>query len=185
MGDPVRVLGCSRGFVEFENAVIAIRTDLQYEYAYRKSCRRRKVMSVTTSKPEHVATAFANAWNRHDMDEFASLFASDANFVNVVGVWWKNRSEIEAAHRATHETIFRNSRLEGDVSSVVDLAPGLSSVHYTWTLTGASTPGGSPAEDRKGILLLIAQEGPSGWRIKVAQNTDIVPGAIAPAGPKS
>lgn len=49
-------------------------------------------MSVTSGKPEHVATAFANAWNRHDMDEFASLFASDANFVNVVGVWWKNRS---------------------------------------------------------------------------------------------
>jgi hypothetical protein len=81
-------------------------------------------MSVTTTKPEHVAIAFTNAWNRHDMDEFASLFASDANFVNVVGVWWKNRSEIEAAHRATHETIFRNSRLEGDVLSVVELAPG-------------------------------------------------------------
>src|SRR6478752_8753614 len=95
-------------------------------------------VSVTNSKPDHVATAFANAWNRHDMNEFASLFTSDANFVNVVGIWWKNRSEIEAAHRATHETMFRDSRLEGDVSSVVDLAPGLASVHYVWTLTGAS-----------------------------------------------
>ena len=142
-------------------------------------------MSVTNSKPEHVAAAFANAWNRHDMDEFASLFVSDANFVNVVGVWWKNRSEIEAAHRATHETMFRDSRLEGDVSSVVELAPGLASVHYVWTLTGASAPDGSPAGPRKGILLLIVQEGQSGWRIKVAQNTDIVPGAIAPAGSKT
>ncbi|MER9081087.1 SgcJ/EcaC family oxidoreductase [Mesorhizobium sp. M0895] len=87
------------------------------------------------------------------MDEFASLFASDANFVNVVGVWWKNRSEIEAAHRATHDTMFRDSRLEGDISSVVELAPGLASVHYTWTLTGAFAPDGSPAGVRKGILL--------------------------------
>lgn len=142
-------------------------------------------MGVMTTKPEHLANAFANAWNRHDMDEFASLFASDANFVNVVGVWWKNRSEIEAAHRATHDTMFRDSRLEGDVSSVVELAPGLASVHYTWTLTGASAPDGSPAGLRKGILLLIAQEGPSGWRIKVAQNTDIVLGTIAPAGSKT
>ncbi|MER9051563.1 SgcJ/EcaC family oxidoreductase [Mesorhizobium sp. M0923] len=141
-------------------------------------------MSVTSDKPEHVATAFANAWNRHDMDEFASLFASDTNFANVVGVWWKNRSEIEAAHRATHDTMFRDSRLEGDISSVVELAPGLASVHYTWTLTGAFAPDGSPAGVRKGILLLIVQEGQSGWRIKVAQNTDIVPGAIAPAGSK-
>ena len=119
-------------------------------------------MSVTKGKPEHVATAFATAWNRHDMDEFASLFVSDANFVNVVGVWWKNRSEIEAAHRATHETMFRDSRLEGDVSSVVELAPGLAAVHYAWTLTGASAPDGSPAGPRKGILLLIAQEGAVG-----------------------
>lgn len=142
-------------------------------------------MSVKSNKPEHVAAAFADAWNRHDMDEFASLFVPDANFVNVVGIWWKNRSEIEAAHRATHETIFRDSRLEGDVSSVVELAPGLASVHYAWSLTGASAPDGSPAGVRKGILLLIVQEGPSGWLIKVAQNTDIVPGMIAPPGAKS
>lgn len=32
---------------------------------------------------------------------------------------------------------------------------------------------------------LIAQEGQSGWRIKVAQNTDIVPGALVPAGSKT
>ncbi|TGV50760.1 DUF4440 domain-containing protein, partial [Mesorhizobium sp. M00.F.Ca.ET.149.01.1.1] len=32
-----------------------------------------------------------------------------------------------------------------------------------------------------GILLLIVKEEPSGWLIKVAQNTDIVPGAIAPS----
>lgn len=137
-------------------------------------------MSVTNSKPEHVAAAFADAWNRHDMDEFASLFASDANFVNVVGVWWKNRSEIEAAHRAAHDTMFRDSRLEGDVSSVVELAQGLASIHYSWTLTGASAPDGTPIGIRKGILLLIVQEGRSGWRIKVAQNTDI-PAIIAPA----
>jgi uncharacterized protein (TIGR02246 family) len=110
------------------------------------------------------------------MAELAALFADDANFVNVVGVWWKNRTDIEGAHRVTHETIFRHSRLEGDVSSVVVLAPGLASVHYTWTLTGASAPDGSPAGTRKGILLLVVKEERSGWRIKVAQNTDIVRG---------
>jgi len=140
---------------------------------------------MTPGKPEHVATAFADAWNRHDMGGFASLFAADANFVNVVGIWWKNRSEIEAAHRATHETIFRDSRLEGDVASVVELAPGLASVHYAWSLTGASAPDGQAAGVRKGILLLVVQQGQSGWTIRVAQNTDIAPGMIAPPASKS
>ncbi|MDX8512638.1 SgcJ/EcaC family oxidoreductase [Mesorhizobium captivum] len=48
-------------------------------------------MELALSKPEDVATAFADAWNRHDMDDFAALFSEDANFVNVVGMWWKNR----------------------------------------------------------------------------------------------
>ncbi|WP_245521431.1 SgcJ/EcaC family oxidoreductase, partial [Mesorhizobium sp. M3A.F.Ca.ET.175.01.1.1] len=78
-------------------------------------------MRSTVSKPEDAATAFADAWNRHDMGDLAALFSEDANFVNVVGVWWKSRSEIEGAHRATHETMFRESRLDGDVSSVVEL----------------------------------------------------------------
>ncbi|TGQ16509.1 MULTISPECIES: SgcJ/EcaC family oxidoreductase [unclassified Mesorhizobium] len=137
-------------------------------------------MGLKVSRPSDVGRAFADAWNRHDMDDFASLFCEDANFVNVVGMWWRNRSEIEAAHRATHETMFRDSQLEGVVSSVIELSPGIASVHYTWTLTGASAPDGSPAGPRKGILLLIVKEEQSGWLIKVAQNTDIVPGAIAP-----
>jgi uncharacterized protein (TIGR02246 family) len=137
-------------------------------------------MRLEGSRPEDAATAFADAWNRHDMDDFAALFSEDANFVNVVGMWWKNRLEIEAAHRATHATMFRDSRLEGVVSSVVELSPGLASVHYRWTLTAASAPDGSPAGTREGILLLVVKKEQSGWRIKVAQNTDIVPGAIAP-----
>ncbi|WP_245493329.1 MULTISPECIES: SgcJ/EcaC family oxidoreductase [unclassified Mesorhizobium] len=75
-------------------------------------------MTIAVSKPEDAAIAFADAWNRHDMEDFGALFSEDANFVNVVGMWWKNRSEIEAAHRATHETMFRDSRLEGVVSSL-------------------------------------------------------------------
>ncbi|TIW17221.1 MAG: SgcJ/EcaC family oxidoreductase, partial [Mesorhizobium sp.] len=115
-----------------------------------------------------------------DMDDFAALFSEDANFVNVVGMWWKDRAEIEAAHRATHKTMFRDSRLEGVAASVVELSPSLASVHYRWTLTGASAPDGSPAGTREGILLLVVKKEQLGWRIKVAQNTDIIPGAIAP-----
>src|SRR5690242_18083887 len=129
-------------------------------------------MSIALTKPEDVARAFADAWNRHDMRDLANLFTEDANFVNVVGTWWKNRSEIESAHRATHDTIFRDSRLEGRVSSVVALAADMASVHYNWTLTGTSAPGGSQAGTREGILLLIVQNEQPGWRIKVAQNTD-------------
>ena len=49
---------------------------------------------------------FVSAWNEHDMRALSRLFADDADFVNVVGIWWKSRREIEAAHAATHQTLF-------------------------------------------------------------------------------
>jgi len=137
---------------------------------------------VQMTSPEDVAAAFLDAWNRHDMDRFAALFTDDANFVNVVGMWWKSQEEIKAAHTATHLTIFKNSCLDGEVSSVKSLASGVTAMHVTWKLAGASTPDGGSAGTRRGILLLILIRERSGWRIKVAQNTDIVPGAIAPQG---
>jgi len=34
---------------------------------------------------------FANAWNPHDMESFALLFAPDEEFINVTGQWWQGR----------------------------------------------------------------------------------------------
>lgn len=124
-------------------------------------------------------TAFAAAWNAHDMHALATLFDEDARFVNVVGMFWKSRAEIEAAHRATHQTIFRDSRL-----SILDtqghrLGEGYVALHARWHLSGLKGPDEAEAE-REGILLFIAHERREGWSIAVAQNTDIVEGMLAP-----
>ena len=137
-------------------------------------------MVAVANTPEDVAQGFVDAWNRHDMAAFASLFSPNAHFVNVVGVWWKDRGEIEAAHSATHDTIFKDSHLHGEVSSVQAIAPEVLALHVTWTLTGALAPDGTQAGTREGILLLILTIEQGFWRIRVAQNTDIIAGAIAP-----
>ncbi|WP_343712673.1 SgcJ/EcaC family oxidoreductase [Inquilinus sp.] len=129
---------------------------------------------------EDVPAAFILAWNRHDMAALAALFAEDADFVNVVGAWWRSRAEIGAAHVATHATIFKESRLEGEVAEITRLGPGVAALHVAWTLDGLRGPDGTPAEPRQGILLLVLTEATDGWRIRIAQNTDIVPGALAP-----
>jgi uncharacterized protein (TIGR02246 family) len=130
---------------------------------------------------EDLATAFVEAWNRHDMQALAALFTEDAHFVNVVGMWWKSRAEIEAAHAATHASIFKNSHLDARVAAKTPLGSGMTALHVTWRLTGQTQPDGTPSGPRRGILLLIASEAPDGWRIRVAQNTDIMPGILAPS----
>jgi uncharacterized protein (TIGR02246 family) len=129
---------------------------------------------------EDVPAAFVDAWNRHDMQAFAALFTEDANFVNVVGMWWRSQAEIEAAHATAHATVFRNSRLDGGAASVMKLRPGVAAVHMAWELTGQTGPDGKPSAPRRGILLLVLTEEGDGWRIRVAQNTDIASGVLAP-----
>ncbi len=123
------------------------------------------------------------AWNAHDMKTFASLFAPDADFVNVVGIWWKNRGEIEAAHVATHKTLFKDSRLTGQIASVKWIRPDVAAAHMTWSLVGAKSPNGDPIPERKGILLFVVAREATGWTIRAAQNTDIIEGVLAPPTP--
>src|SRR5580704_6616525 len=50
------------------------------------------------SKIESLLAALHDSWNRHDMAAFASQFAQDADFVNVIGMPLHARPAIEAQH---------------------------------------------------------------------------------------
>lgn len=60
-------------------------------------------------EPADVVRGWEEAWNRGDADALASLFAPDAEFVNVVGLWWHDRERIRKAHAFGFETIFPGS----------------------------------------------------------------------------
>ncbi|HWM47972.1 MAG TPA: SgcJ/EcaC family oxidoreductase [Xanthobacteraceae bacterium] len=125
-----------------------------------------------------LAAGFTQAWNRHDMDALANLFAADADFVNVVGMWWRTREEIKAAHAHSHTTFFRDSRLAGEVRRVKFLEPNVATVHVVWELSGQMEPDGSVGEPRQGILLFVAVRRDGRWVVEAAQNTDVLAGAL-------
>ncbi len=137
-------------------------------------------MSSETQDVERVVRSFGEFWNRHDMDAFARLFAADAQFVNVVGLWWKGRDEIKGAHAATHATLFRNSTLDVREVAVRILKPDVAIARTPWRLTGHVGPSGEKLPERKGILVTVMMREGAEWKIVDAQNTDIVEGVLAP-----
>ncbi len=76
-----------------------------------------------TAGVKSVVASLAENWNRHDMTAFAAAFTENADFVNVIGMHWQGRPEIESKHTATHRTIFRNSTLQIVESTVRFLTP--------------------------------------------------------------
>ncbi len=134
-------------------------------------------MTVIAS-PDLLPAQFASAWNAHDVAALARLFVEDADFVNVVGIWWRDRRAIEEAHAFAHRAFFRDSDLKIDDVVVKYLRPDLVTVHSRWTLSGQREPDGSVGKPRRGVLLFVASHEHDGWRIRTAQNTDIVPEAL-------
>jgi uncharacterized protein (TIGR02246 family) len=121
-----------------------------------------------------VVARFADAWNRHDMDAFAQLFAEDADFVNVVGTRWIGRTAIREAHAATHATIFKESRVTIEQTDVRFLDPDVAVTRSRWTLVGHTAPDGQPGAPRAGFLTNVLVQRDGRWEIAVSQNTDIV-----------
>lgn len=64
-----------------------------------------------------------SAWNSGDSAAFASLFAEDAEFVDVLGRYHRGRSVIEAGHRQIFDTIYKGSRVHYDIVSLRPLRP--------------------------------------------------------------
>ncbi len=123
-----------------------------------------------------VIKALSDSWNSHDMAVYAAQFTEDADFVNVMGMRWKGRAQIEAAHVQVHRTIFRNSKLKTLDCSLRALAPGVVLAHVRWEMTGhESPPGVRFSEVRHGMITGVFVEQDGRWLIAAFQNTDMVP----------
>jgi uncharacterized protein (TIGR02246 family) len=120
-----------------------------------------------------VVHGFEDAWNRHDMDAFAVLFATDADFVNVIGMRWIGRDAIRQHHAASHATIFKTSTLRIGDTTVRFLKADVATSRSEWTLSGITAETGQLAPTRAGILTHLLERIDGHWLIVLTQNTDI------------
>jgi uncharacterized protein (TIGR02246 family) len=138
--------------------------------------------------PNSIPEAFVEAWNRRDAHALAALFDEDAEFVNVVGLWWHDRAAIERAHAYGLERIFPDSTLRLLRTTVKRLRDDVAVVHARMRLTGQAPIDGIDApQARTTIFSFVVHRRGSGWSCASAHNTDVVPGAetnvIDAAGP--
>ena len=128
------------------------------------------------SQVEAVIKVLVEAWNTHDSALYSAQFAEDADFVNVLGMHWHGRSEIEAHHTELHRTIFRNSNLRLLDHSIRPLGPRTMLALVKWEMKGHEAPPAIQfAAIRKGILSAVFLETDGRWLITALQNTEIVP----------
>lgn len=123
------------------------------------------------------------AWNSHDMARFAACFATDADFVNVTGAWWRGRAEIEEKHAASHADMFKNSTMQVQLASFKEIGASIGLMHITWRLEGHAESGPRRTTDpRRGVWSWTVREHQSRLEIISSHNTDVLAASPASAG---
>lgn len=115
---------------------------------------------------------FTQAFNSHDAQAQAALFADDADFTNLRGVSRRGRKNIEANFVTLFGGILKNAKRTDSVRSVRLLSPTLAAVDSDATIDGSLGPNGSPNPLRKGLMMLIAQKQGGQWKIVVFHEED-------------
>jgi uncharacterized protein (TIGR02246 family) len=129
------------------------------------------------NRPEAVATLWVEAWMRRDADALAALFDDDADFVNVVGLWWHDRAALRKAHAYGLAVIFPDSTLTLQRVTTKWLRDDVAVVHARMRLTGQTpAPGAARPGARTTILSFVVHRRNGRWSCASAQNTDVVPG---------
>lgn len=122
----------------------------------------------------------AEAWNEHDARAWCESFTEDAEFVNILGMLFHGRAQIEARHAELFRGIFSRSQVTVITRKVVSLGPTSALAETVHELRGyerlppgirATEPDGTLRTRLKYVLGLEAD----GWRIRSAQNTAVLP----------
>ena len=128
-------------------------------------------------KPDDIPYFFVEYWNRGDAWGIASLFAEDAEFVNVVGLWWHDRQAIYKAHDYGLKVIFPDSSLDIRKTTLKMLSDDIAVVHTRLSLSNQSGKAGIRKPGRRqNIFTFVMKKFDEGWICVAAHNTDIVPG---------
>jgi uncharacterized protein (TIGR02246 family) len=128
----------------------------------------------------------ARGWNAGSGATYASAFAEDADFINIIGMHARGRDLIARGHDELLSTIFRGTRMTAVVDSVRFLRPDVATVEATLSLQRAdgqpftfSDPSRPPMPHTRAGYVATKERGT--WSIAVFRN--MVPFARPAAGP--
>ncbi len=139
-----------------------------------------------TAEVTKAVSCFQESLNRHDMPAFGQCFAPRAEFVNVVGTWWKGREAIEKNHAFLYGTIpqsdtsgvttalqnyaiFKTTVLTFTSVDVQSINERVAVAHAPWRVVGDART----KEPRNGLMTLVVVNEGGRWLIAAVHNGEV------------
>jgi len=124
--------------------------------------------------------AVPEAMNHKDWKAYGDLFAEDADWINVVGMFWHGKENVVKAHAAYASTVFRNGGFTYSDMSIREVAPSVVVVVVTEHSVEQVAPDGvTKLPPGQGRLSFVVVKRNGEWKITLGHNTGVLEAAEA------
>lgn len=123
---------------------------------------------------EQVIQDYTDAWNFRGGKGYANKYAENADFINIFGMKFSGRAEIEKRHMHILQTFLKDSRFEVLQTELREVQPGLVLATVYWRTHGYRNPGTDLSKSgtvREGIFSHVFVHNEGQWLIAMTQNT--------------
>lgn len=115
--------------------------------------------------------AWFTSWNKHDFNDMQKYMSKDCDFVNIAGMHWKGREDVQYAHQAVHEKIFKDIPLEKRAVSIRLVRPDVGIAHVLMhPLKTSITPDGSTVGENDALATFVFVKSNGVWLIEAVEN---------------
>ncbi len=114
--------------------------------------------------------ALIKSWNNHDYADLKDYATADCEWVNIVGMWWKNRDEVQYAHDAFHKSMFKNTALSKNQITIRFVTPDVAIVHLDQHIGAYTTPNGHEFPEADNLTTLVFVKKEEKWLMTAGQN---------------
>lgn len=123
---------------------------------------------------QNIIQGYTDSWNQRDCKGFGDGFADDADFVNIFGMHFKGKADIEKRHIQIMQNFLKGSTLEILQTQMREAQPGVVIALVRWRCQGFRNPRSDlskPGETREGIFTQVFIQNGNNWVITASQNT--------------
>lgn len=114
------------------------------------------------------------SWNKHNYSDMANYATEDCDWVNVKGMWWKGRTQVEYAHQEYHKTIFKGTALKKNAAEIRFISTDVAIVHLSWHTGAFTTPGGTAVPEGDDLATLVYVKRKGVWLLTAAENVNVI-----------
>lgn len=126
---------------------------------------------------------FTSDWNKNNFSDMKDYLTADCNWVNVVGMRWNGLKEVQFAHQAFADTMFKGVKLKTLGSDIHVLTNDIAIAYWRSHIgTYYINQGKVKAGDGEALATIVFVKQKGKWMIRSTQNVDVVEEA-APHNP--